>query len=83
MKHWSLIRRGCVWQIVYSNRFIFKKSIKFYFNLNEVMHSAKLLPVLHDHDDVIKWKHFLRYWPFVWGIHRSSVNFPKASDAEL
>ena len=26
-------------------------------------------------DDVIKWKHFLRYWPFVRGIHRSSVNF--------
>ena len=26
------------------------------------------------HDDVIKWKHFLRYWPFVWGIHRWSVN---------
>ena len=26
------------------------------------------------HDDVIKWKHFLRYWPFVWGIHRSPVN---------
>ena len=26
------------------------------------------------HDDVIKWKHFPRYWPFVWGIHWSSVN---------
>ena len=26
------------------------------------------------HDDVIKWKHFSRYWPFVWGIHRSPVN---------
>ena len=26
------------------------------------------------HDDVIKWKNFPRYWPFVWGIHRSSVN---------
>ena len=26
------------------------------------------------HDDVIKWKHFLRYWPFVRGIHRSPVN---------
>ena len=26
------------------------------------------------HDDVIKWKHFPRYWPFVWGIHRSPVN---------
>ena len=29
-----------------------------------------------DHDDVIKWKHFPRYWPFVWGIHRSPVNSP-------
>ena len=26
------------------------------------------------HDDVIKWKHFPRYWPFVWRIHRSPVN---------
>ena len=25
----------------------------------------------HTHDDVIKWKHFPRYWPFVRGIHRS------------
>ena len=29
------------------------------------------------HDDVIKWKHFPRYWPFVWGIHRSLVNPPQ------
>ena len=28
------------------------------------------------HDDVIKWKHFLRYWPFMQGIHRSPVNSP-------
>ena len=28
------------------------------------------------HDDVIKWKHFPRYWPFVRGIHRSPVNPP-------
>ena len=28
------------------------------------------------HDDVIKWKHFPRYWPFVRGIHRSPVDFP-------
>ena len=26
------------------------------------------------HDDVIKWKHFPRYWPFVRGIHRTTVN---------
>ena len=28
------------------------------------------------HDDVIKWKHFSRYWPFLWGIHRPPVNSP-------
>ena len=28
------------------------------------------------HDDVIKWKHFSPYWPFVRGIHRSRVNSP-------
>ena len=27
-------------------------------------------------DDVIKWKHFPCYWPFVRGIHRSMVNSP-------
>ena len=26
------------------------------------------------HDDVIKWKHFPRYWSFVRGIHRWPVN---------
>ena len=29
------------------------------------------------HDDIIKWKHFPRYWPFVRGIHWSPVNFPR------
>ena len=28
------------------------------------------------HDDVIKWKHFPCYWPYVRGIHRSPVNSP-------
>ena len=28
------------------------------------------------HDDVIKWRHFPRYWPFVRGNHRSPVNSP-------
>ena len=28
------------------------------------------------HNDVMKWKHFPRYWPFVWGIHRWPVNSP-------
>ena len=28
------------------------------------------------HDDVIKWKHFPRYWPFMRGIHRSPAQRP-------
>ena len=28
------------------------------------------------HDDIIKWKIFLHYWPFVRGIHRSPVDSP-------
>ena len=40
--------------------------------------------IMFDHDGVIKWKHFPRYWPFVQGIHRWSDNSPhKASDVEL
>ena len=36
------------------------------------------------HDDVIKWKHFPRNWPFLRGIHRSRwIPHTKASDAEL
>ena len=28
------------------------------------------------HDDVIKWKHIPRNWPFVRGIHRTPMNSP-------
>ena len=31
---------------------------------------------LESHDDIIKWKHFPRCWPFVRRIHRSPVNSP-------
>ena len=36
----------------------------------------KGLVVTWPDDDVIKWKHFPRYWPFVQGFHRSRVNSP-------
>ena len=29
-----------------------------------------------NHDDVIKWKHLPRYWPFVREVHRSPANSP-------
>ena len=33
-----------------------------------------LLFLVTTHDDVIKWKHFPRYWPFVRGTHRPPVD---------
>ena len=40
--------------------------------------------IIFSHDDVIKWKHFPRYWPSVRGIQRSTVNsLTKASDVEF
>ena len=35
---------------------------------------------MHNHDDIINWKHFPRYWPFVRGIHRSQANSPHKSE---
>ena len=31
------------------------------------------------YDNAIKWKHFPRYWPFVWGLHQSPVKSPHKS----
>ena len=48
--------------------------------LNDVLQhycaQVELIPNTWEHDDVIKWKHFPRYLPFVRGIHRSPVNSP-------
>ena len=48
------------------------------FSLTEVLY------FWHAHDDVIKWKHFPRHWPFVRGIHGHRwIPFTKASHAKL
>ena len=39
-------------------------------------------PTLLCHDDVIKWKHFPRHWPFVFPGHRW-IPLTKAGEAEL
>ena len=52
-------------------------------NLSKLCHDRMQIGInqmFSCHDDVIKWKHFPRNWPFVRGIHRSLT---KASDAEL
>ena len=41
-----------------------------------IQHQAITWSNFYHHDDVIKWKHFPRYWPFVLGIHWSPVNSP-------
>ena len=35
------------------------------------------------HDNIIKWTHFPRYWPFVQGIHWSPVNSPQKGQWHL
>ena len=40
------------------------------------IHQRGTCPERNFHDDVIKWKHFPRYWSFVRGIHRSPVKSP-------
>ena len=48
-----------------------------YINLDKIYpRFPSLSLILKNHDDVIKWKHFPPYWPFVRGIHRSPVNSP-------
>ena len=42
---------------------------------NSLKPAPKILDIQKYHD-VIKWKHFPRYWPFVRGIHRSPLNSP-------
>ena len=49
-------------------------------DVGKVVYIRQMNNSQYSHDDVIKWKHFPRYWPFVRGIHRSPK---KASDAEL
>ena len=35
-----------------------------------ILQSVGIRYFYSSHDDVVKWKPFLRYWPFVRGIHR-------------
>ena len=53
---------------------------KFYFSnttpREQWVNEVRIIIAVAMHDDVIKWKHFPRYWPFVRGIHRSPANSP-------
>ena len=78
-------------------RLVIEKHVRVRRKLSNVMRRPGCVFPLHDlsckesgrqsarpnvHDDVIKWKHFSRYWPFVRGIHRW-IPITKTSSAEL
>ena len=44
--------------------------------IKTVTGSSILMAFLPSNDDIIKWKHFPCYWPFVQGIHQWPVNSP-------
>ena len=49
------------------------------YDIIDLLIIATILVPVHTgqvHDDVIKWKQFPRYWPFVRGNHRWPVNSP-------
>ena len=74
MKYGS-ISRTCVATISYAQQ---------HGNMREHPYPPWFLHWHRYHDDVIKWKHFPRNWPFVREIHRSRwIPHTKASDAKL
>ena len=54
------------------------------FPSDDVMHGSTTKPISRFHDDVIKWKYFPPYWPFMRKFtgHRW-IPLTKVSDAEL
>ena len=42
--------------------------------MQQIYHHHQIDTDVWLHDDVTKWKHFPRYWPFVRRIHQSPVN---------
>ena len=66
---WPVISRCILWKSD-SDRILI-------FNVYSERNEASLGPeTVKKQDDVFKWKHFPRYWPFVRGIHRWPVNSP-------
>ena len=66
-----------VQKCILSNKSLVKFKFKFtHLHPNPNLSLVFLIRFSAHHDDGIKWKHFPYYWPFVRGIHWSSVNSP-------
>ena len=70
---WSIVKSSCIafWKLMWEKLQWYDPSW-----LRKPQGSTLLCIPFAIHDDVIKWKHFPCYWPFVRGIHRSPVNSP-------
>ena len=82
-QHFVRITNGCSWKSVLIMLCRFVKTIPHHTSPLTTFSSImiKCVPdrvaaIRPLHDDVIKWKHFPRYWPFVRGIHQSPMNSP-------
>ena len=67
--------RKSLWLVMLSSAIYFALYIYIY-TLIPLDYNAPGDKQAWNQDDVIKWKHFPRYWPFVSGIHRSPVDSP-------
>ena len=71
--------KNCVVVLTVSRRVLFVASRwHLHITADETLRCKSISHFVSCHDDVIKWKHYQRYLPFVRGIHRSPVR-----DAEL
>ena len=72
--YWVHYKNGTRWNINMITSYYHRKSPS---GDKAILRSAYIhngISYAANHDDVIKWKHFPRYWPFVRRIHRSPVN---------
>ena len=70
--HRWLWKDAQAWSIIREVLYVFKGHLSSF----KVTQAEKFDDIDSNHDDIIKWKHFPRYWPFVWRIHRSAVYSP-------
>ena len=71
-KRSSFITPGPIWLHILP--MFFGICFRHFFNIDFCFCNCIFCANANNHDDVIKWKHFPPYWPFVCGIHWSPVN---------
>ena len=72
---WNSFFALCTFIIIFLGRGVYSSLFSYWLMYFTILES-KVLDMCMTNDDVIKWKRFPRYWPFVQGIHRWPVNSP-------